>query len=134
MKRGDCMLFTETMSMGERFINSLAITILGMSVVFVVLIIIAYSLELLRIIFKEKNTKENHVLKNVAETTNVRNLMPATQENVEDIDLLLLITAAVAAEEDSSTDDFFVKSIKPLVQKDTIWASTGRQQNMSKKM
>jgi len=134
MKRGDCMLFTETMSMGERFINSLAITILGMSVVFVVLIIIAYSLELLRIIFKEKNTKENHVLKNVAETTNVRNLMPATQENVEDIDLLLLITAAVAAEEDSSTDDFFVKSIKPLVQKDTIWASAGRQQNMSKKM
>ena len=134
MKRGDCMLFTETMSMGERFINSLAITILGMSVVFVVLVIIAYSLELLRIIFKEKNTKENHVLKNVAETTNVRNLMPATQENVEDIDLLLLITAAVAAEEDSSTDDFFVKSIKPLVQKDTIWASAGRQQNMSKKM
>ena len=134
MKRGDCMLFTETMSMGERFINSLAITILGMSVVFVVLIIIAYSLELLRIIFKEKNTKENQVLKNVAETTNVRNLMPATQENVEDIDLLLLITAAVAAEEDSSTDDFFVKSIKPLVQKDTIWASAGRQQNMSKKM
>ena len=134
MKRGDCMLFTETMSMGERFINSLAITILGMSVVFVVLIIIAYSLELLRIIFKEKNTKENHVLKNVAETTNVRNLMPATQENVEDIDLLLLITAAVAAEEDSSTDDFFVKSIMPLVQKDTIWASAGRQLIMSKKL
>lgn len=127
------MLFTETMSMGEKFINSLAITILGMTVVFVVLIIIAYSLELLRIMFKEKDTKGNQVLQNVAETTNVQNLMPATQENVEDIDLLLLITAAVAAEEDSSTDDFFVKSIKPLVQKDTIWASAGRQQNMSKK-
>ena len=127
------MLFTETMSMGEKLINSLAITVLGMTVVFAVLIIIAYSLELLRIIFKEKDTKDNQMLKNVLETTNVQNLMPATQENVEDIDLLLLITAAVAAEEDSSTDNFFVKSIKPLAQKDTIWASAGRQQNMSKK-
>ncbi|WP_313341712.1 OadG family protein [Sedimentibacter sp.] len=126
------MLFTETMSIGERFLNSIAITILGMLVVFTVLIIIAYSLELLRIIFKEKNTKEKSVPEQILQP--VQKLVPVTQENVEDIDLLLLITAAIAAEEGSSTDDFFVRSIKPLAQKDNIWASAGRQQNMSKKM
>jgi len=120
------------MSIGERFLNSIAITILGMLVVFTVLIIIAYSLELLRIIFKEKNTKEKSVPEQILQP--VQKLVPVTQENVEDIDLLLLITAAIAAEEGSSTDDFFVRSIKPLAQKDNIWASAGRQQNMSKKM
>lgn len=125
------MLFTETMPIGEKFLNSIAITILGMLVVFTVLIIIAYSLELLRIIFKDKNTKEKSVPEKVIEPVK---LVPVTQENVEDIDLILLITAAIAAEENSSTDDFFVRSIKPLAQKDTIWASAGRQQNMSKKM
>ncbi|HCX63005.1 OadG family protein [Sedimentibacter sp.] len=124
------MLFTETMPIGERFLNSIAITILGMLVVFAVLIIIAYSLELLRIMFKDKNTIE----KSVPEKTEPVKVVPVTQENVEDIDLILLITAAIAADEGSSTDDFFVRSIKPLAQKDTIWASAGRQQNMSKKM
>ncbi|NYB72556.1 OadG family protein [Sedimentibacter hydroxybenzoicus DSM 7310] len=124
------MLFTETMPIGERFLNSIAITILGMLVVFAVLIIIAYSLELLRIMFKDKNTIE----KSVPEKKEPVKLVPVTQENVEDIDLILLITAAIAADEGSSTDDFFVRSIKPLAQKDTIWASAGRQQNMSKKM
>ncbi len=101
-----------------------------MLVVFAVLIIIAYSLELLRIMFKDKNTIE----KSVPEKTEPVKVVPVTQENVEDIDLILLITAAIAADEGSSTDDFFVRSIKPLAQKDTIWASAGRQQNMSKKM
>ncbi len=126
------MLFTETMSIGEKLLNSIAITILGMSVVFVVLIIIAYSLELLRIMFKEKNAKENFAPEKMTKIEPVQSLIPATQENVEDIDLLLLITAAIAAEEDSSTDDFFVRSIKP-AQIDNVWASAGRQQNMSKK-
>ena len=125
------MLFTETMTIGEKLLNSIAISILGMAVVFVVLIIIAYSLELLRIMFKEKDTKEESTSVNLTEMVS---LVPATQENIEDIDLLLIITAAIAAEENSSTDDFYVRSIKPSVQKDTLWASAGRHQNMNKKM
>ena len=52
------MLFSETMSIGERFINSLAITVLGMVVVFVVLIIIAYSIDMLRILLGDKQEKK----------------------------------------------------------------------------
>lgn len=126
------MLFTETMSIGEKLLNSIAITILGMAVVFTVLIIIAYSLDLLKLLFNEKSTKNELAPQKVLET--VPSLAPATNENVEDIDLLLLITAAIAAEEDSSTDDFIVRSVKPVPQKDSLWASVGRQQNMSKKM
>lgn len=122
------MIFTESMSMAEKFINSIAITILGMGVVFVVLIIIAYSLELLRIAFKEKSSEEKGTAK-TREQSRV-NIAPKGQEHIEDLDLLLLITAAVAAQEHSSTHDFFVRSIKQLPQNDNVWASVGRQQNM----
>lgn len=57
------MLFSETMTMGERFVNGLAITILGMSVVFVVLVIIAYSLDLLKVLFGEKDKKIQLIIK-----------------------------------------------------------------------
>lgn len=118
------MIFTETMPIGEKFINSIAITILGMTVVFVVLIIIAYSLGLLKILFQEKKTNKDLEPERV--TT------PGAQGNIEDLDLLLLITAAIAAESGVSSNDFFVKSINQMPQKSSIWASTGRQENMSR--
>ena len=48
------MLFNETMTMGEKFVSSLAITVLGMVVVFSVLIIIAFFFFFLRIFFGDK--------------------------------------------------------------------------------
>ena len=54
------MLFNETMTMGEKFVSSLAITVLGMVVVFSVLIIIAFSLNMLRIFFGDKEEKKKH--------------------------------------------------------------------------
>lgn len=128
------MVFTETMPIGEKLINSLAITILGMAVVFSVLIIIAYSLGLLRILFQEKKKHEVLNPEKVVETKAepVQNRVHEAQENIEDIDLLLLITAAIAAESGASSNDFFVKSINQMPQKSNIWASTGRQENMSK--
>ena len=49
------MLFSEGMSIGEKLMNALGITILGMVVVFVVLIVLSYILDLLRYQEKKKS-------------------------------------------------------------------------------
>lgn len=123
------MLINETMTLGEKFVNSLGITILGMVVVFSVLIIIASSLKLLSILFGDNYKKKivNDVEKLEKETVNI------TQSNLgieEDIDLVLLLTAAVAVHSNKSADDIIVSSIKPIGQKSSKWASVGRQEQM----
>lgn len=127
------MLITDSMPLGEKLVSSIAITILGMAVVFVVLIIIAYSLDLLRVVLGETDKKQSD--------KKIGSQEPATKQNPqdvyksdEDIELVVLLTAAIAAKRGSSADDFFVKSIRKLPQRSSIWASVGRQQQMSKRL
>lgn len=144
------MLFSDTMSMGEKFVNSMAITILGMSVVYVVLIIIAYSLDLLRVLFGEKDKKK--IADNTEGLIRVDESMKTTNNNTEttEVDpnflavltaaiavqntdeLLAVLTAAVLAQSGRSTEEIFIKSIMPVKQKSSIWASAGRQEQMLK--
>ncbi len=123
------MILTESMSIGEKLLSTLAITLLGMVVVFVVLVIIAYSLELLRIIFKEKPEKQ--VSEEKFEIKNEISEQPKTGSNEEDIDLVILITAAIAAFESKSSENIIVRSIRELPQNKNAWAAAGRQQIMS---
>lgn len=140
------MLFTDTMSMGERFINSLAITVLGMVVVFVVLIIIAFSLNLLKTFFGDKEEKKkSDDGKGLIKTGESLKL---TQKGPKaDTDLIAVLTAAVAAQNTDETiavltaailaqskhsDNIIVKSIVPIKQKSSIWAAAGRQEQMLK--
>ncbi len=123
------MILTESMSIGEKLLSTLAITLLGMVVVFVVLVIIAYSLELLRIIFKEKPEKQ--VSEEKFEIKNEISEQPKTGSNEEDIDLVILITAAIAAFESKSSENIIVRSIRELPQNKNTWAAAGRQQIMS---
>lgn len=123
------MILTESMSIGEKFLNTLGITILGMFVVFIVLVIIAYSLELLRIFFGEKNKKkaaEEYVeaKSDIAEEISVK-------ENNDDVELVVLLTAAIAAFESTSSQNIIVRSIRKLPQNKNVWAAAGRQQLMS---
>ncbi len=123
------MILTESMSIGEKLLSTLAITLLGMVVVFVVLVIIAYSLELLRIIFKEKPEKQ--VSEEKFEIKKEISEQPKTGSNEEDIDLVILITAAIAAFESKSSENIIVRSIRELPQNKNTWAAAGRQQIMS---
>lgn len=125
------MLFTESMSIGEKFINSIAITILGMVVVFTVLVIIAYSLNVLKFMFsdKPKNVEEKEsIKKNLDERTNIE--IVETEEYEDDSDLIILLTAAIAAVSDTSSENIVVRSIKELPQRKSTWAMVGRQQQM----
>lgn len=125
------MLFNESMTLGEKFVNSIAITILGMLVVFSVLIIISYSLDLLRILFSKESEKKNTPdgIKPVTQSAAV-----AATNDEDDTDLLVIITAAIAAETESSADGIIVRSITPILQKNNMWATAGRQQQMLERL
>lgn len=125
------MLFNESMSLGEKFVNSIAITILGMLVVFSVLIIISYSLDLLRILFSKESEKKNtpNEIKPVTQSAAV-----AATNDEDDIELLVIITAAIAAETETSADSIIVRSITPILQKSNMWATAGRQHQMLERL
>ena len=123
-------LFNASMSLGEKFVNSLGITILGMIIVFAVLVIIAFALGLLRVFFGEDSKKK--ILKDEEELKEV-NITPSpveVNEGVEDLDLIILLTAAIAAQSNKSAEDIIVRSIKPVLQRNSVWATAGRQEQM----
>jgi sodium pump decarboxylase gamma subunit len=143
------MLFSETMSMGEKFINSIAITILGMAVTFAVLIIIAFSLNMLKILFGDKEEKKKlddgkELMKAKVNFNTAKNNSKAevdsdliavlsaviAAQNTDEI--IAVLTAAVLAQSGRSTEEIIIKSIVPIKQKSSIWASAGRQEQMLK--
>ena len=120
-------MITDAMTLGEKFINSIGLTILGMVIVFVVLIVLSYALDLLRILGadKKKPTSSEEVVKPAKPAVNT---VEESQE--DDGELIAVITAAIASLSGSSIENFFIKSIKPVPQKSNIWASTGRTERM----
>lgn len=123
------MILTESMSIGEKFLSTFAITILGMVVVYIVLIIIAYSLELLKVFFGKKPKKT--AVEEYAEINDVIAEETTDKESNGDIELIVLITAAIAAFEGTSSENVIVKNIKELPQNKNVWAAAGRQQLMA---
>jgi len=119
-------LITDAMTLGEKFINSIGLTILGMAIVFVVLIILSYALDLLRIIGTDK--KKPTSSEEVEQPTNSASAAEVPQE--DDGEIIAVITAAIASLSGSSIENFIVKSIKPVPQKNNIWSITGRTERM----
>ena len=142
------MLFNETMTIGEKFINSLAITILGMTVVFTVLVIIAYSIDMLRILLGDKQEKKKSDENELIKVEKDNNIAPNNSKAEVDTDLIAVLSAAIAAQNTDeiiavltaavlaqsgrSTEEIIIKSIVPIKQKSSIWASAGRQEQMLK--
>jgi sodium pump decarboxylase gamma subunit len=123
------MLFSETMTIGEKFVNSIAITILGMLVTFAVLIIIAWSLGILRIIFgKEKKDDTDKKEKEIKTEAAIQ----TTEE--KDKDILIAILTAAAIQSSKTADKTIVKSIKPVIEDKSTWAITGMQEQMQNRL
>lgn len=122
------MLFTDSMTVGEKLLNGLGITLLGMGVVFVVLIILSYALDILRIISGENNKKKVPANEEVAQANDMTNATEVVQQ--EDEEIIAVISAAIASLTGTSVENFFIQSIKPVPQKSTIWGTVGRQERM----
>jgi len=113
------------MSTGEKFLSTLSITILGMVVVFIVLVIIAYSLRLLKIIFSEKPKK---TLVEAEKVVEVKGEEPEETVHInkdDDIDLIVLLTAAIAAFEGTSGENLIVRNIRELPQNKSYIPNAG---------
>lgn len=143
------MLFNETMTMGEKFVNSLAITVLGMVVVFAVLVIIAFSLNMLRIFFGDKEEKKKHddgkkLIKTEESIKTIQNnsklevdtdliaVLSAAIAAQNTDEIVAVLTAVVLAQSGKSTEEIIIKSIMPIKQKSNVWSSAGRQEQMLK--
>lgn len=125
------MLLTQSMSMGEKFLSTLSITILGMVVVYIVLVIIAYSLKLLKIIFSEKPKETLVEAEKILEVKGEETEETVHISKDDDIDLIVLLTAAIAAFEGTSGENLIVRNIRELPQNKSTWAAAGRHQLMS---
>lgn len=122
------MLFTDSMTVGEKLLNGLGITILGMGVVFVVLIIISLALDLLRITAGGNDKKKATADKEAVKADPVVNATASAQEDDEEI--IAVIAAAIASLTGNSVESFFIQSIHPVPQKSTVWGAVGRQERM----
>lgn len=142
------MLFTDSMSIGDKLINGLGVTILGMGVVFAVLIILSFALDILRISAGENNKKKatpnNEAVKNenITDATNSKEqddeeimavisaAIATNSKEQDDAEIIAVISAAIASISGVSIEEFFIKSINPVPQRNNIWASIGRQERM----
>lgn len=116
------------MSVVDKLFNGLGITILGMGVVFAVLIILSFALDALRIFAGEKNKKKDSTSQESVKVERAAQVAPTKDD--EDEEIVAVIAAAIAAMSGSSIDDIMIRSIRPVPQKNNIWASVGRQQQM----
>lgn len=133
------MLFSEGMSVGEKLMNAFGITILGMGVVFIVLLILSYVLDLLRALSREKqepisnvrdvNIQNKNTTRN--DTQNEEELVTVIASSVaaanNDEELVAAIAAAVSVSR-TAMNNLVVRSIKPVPQKHSAWATAGRQE------
>ena len=97
------------MSIGMIFKKAGLNTILGMGVVFLVLILLAFVIYLMKFIpqlVEQKEAKEE-----VFETF-TSEIEEVSSECMDDLELVAVITAAIAAQEGKSTDGFVVRSIR----------------------
>ena len=102
------------MTIGMKFKKAGLNTVLGMGVVFVVLILLAFIIYLMKYIPKllgEQNTSASAPA-NVAPVTDGSSVNENGVAYVDDLELVAVITAAIAAQEGKSVDGFVVRSIR----------------------
>lgn len=118
MSKYTAIKITPEYSTGEKLGKAAMNTLMGMGIVFVVLILIAFLISLFKYINKaetyfadKKLAKENNVPFE-AKDPNQAPVVYEAEEEVDDLELIAVITAAVAASMNTSADNLVVRSIK----------------------
>ncbi|RBP38468.1 OadG family protein [Garciella nitratireducens] len=136
------MLLTEGMSIGEKLISALGITLLGMGIVFIVLIIVSFVLNLLHIVAGEKkkltvdNVSVNVKSKSISENNIQKKrelgemVTPTIFKKIDNKELIAVIAAAVSAASETTENKIVIRSIKPVAQNYSAWAAAGRQEQL----
>lgn len=118
----------KTMTIGEKTIASLQVTLLGMGITFVALMILWGLIVIM--------TKVLHTTKPAQKATNVAKPAPAPevkpQEDLgESEELVAVITAAIAASLNTSTHNIIVRNIVRVAETTPAWGKAGRVDQMN---
>lgn len=118
------------MSLGEKLLASLYVTILGMSVTFAALVIL-WGLVVVMTKLVNKPSPKEAAPKVVATPAPAQNPKPAVEAAQEDEELVAVITAAVAATLQTSTHNILVRNIVRLPDPTPSWGRMGRLEQMN---
>lgn len=106
------VLISAEYSIGEILAKSGINTILGMGIVFLVLIFLAFVIGLMRFIPRLLGRKENKDSKTETIQPVEETKVEVATEPMDDLELVAVIMAAIAAQEGTTTDGFVVRSIR----------------------
>lgn len=122
----------QNMSIGEKFLGGLQVTMFGMAVVFVVLLLLFLVIKLLESFLSRKENKEEIPTTNNKTTTPVESIVAETSEFQEDEQLVAVIAAAVAASLHTSTHNIIVRNIVRVPDTTPAWGRLSRMQQINK--
>ncbi len=112
----------------DKMIYALFVTAMGMSIVFIVLLLLRYVIALMKLVFAP-NAKTNGAA-TVKVVTTVPDPAPEAKEPLADEgELIAVITAAVVAFM-GGRSNFVVKNITRVGDSSPAWAKSGRQEQM----
>ncbi|WIF95650.1 OadG family protein [Caminicella sporogenes] len=119
-----------SLSLGEKLLASIYVTILGMSATFAALVILWGCIIIMsKLLNTSKPKKETVEVKSVpVSQANV----PAFQVEEDDEELIAVITAAIAASLNTSTHNIIVKNIIRIPDATPVWGKAGRLEQMNR--
>ncbi|HHX62105.1 MAG TPA: OadG family protein [Epulopiscium sp.] len=118
--------FALASTQGDLIAEGLVTLVVGMSVVFLALLILVVILELSGKFFDSLKKKDNNkelstpVVDPAIEA-------PTTATEIDDLELIAVITATIAASMGTSTDGFQVRSLRKT---NNVWSMTGRVEQL----
>lgn len=125
-----------TLSMNDKMISSLMVTVLGMGVTFIGLIAIQYMMQLTSIIVRGIENKVNNAVtidKSPASQPKTIQVIPKAIESASTElteELVAVITAAIAASLETHTGNIVIKNIRRVSPNTPAWAVAGRSEQL----
>lgn len=118
-----------TLSIGDKFLGALMVTLLGMGITFSSLILIRYLTSLLSYVVMKIEDK-NKVNVEVLATTNA-DVHEEIVEEEDDEELIAVISAAIAASLNTSIHNIVVRNIVRTEDATPAWGQAGRMQQLN---
>ena len=118
--------------------EGLAVTVIGMIIVFAVLILLWAILEGMRLVFhrpNEKSTTSNNAVNSNSQPEQQSNINNGQDVEDEDEDeLIAVLTAAIAASLNQSTYNLKIKSFRRIGQASPVWNTVSRKEQIENKL
>lgn len=126
----DKMKFSiDTMSLGERFLGSIVVTVLGVGIVFAALAILYFA-----IVIMHKSVNGTQPKKVVESKPAPAEEVVVEEDTIDSTEIVAVITAAIAASLNTSTHNIVVRNITRVSDATPSWAKMGRIDQINNKL